>query len=69
MNEEVRLSNQRLINSYVHKAFSQKSSMTLAEFSQFNNCVSSEMFVSVLRTLQERIPCSMYVFSLKREFK
>ena len=43
--------------------------MNLREFVDFNTNTSSEMFISVIGTLQERLPCSAYVYKAKREFK
>jgi len=32
--------------------------MNLKDFTEFNNSVSSEMFISIISVLQERLPCS-----------
>jgi hypothetical protein len=41
----------------------------LKDFIEFNKSVSSEMFISVIGIIQERLPNSSYVFAQKREFK
>jgi len=43
--------------------------MNLREYIDFNTNVSSEMFVSLISTLLERVPCSSYVLKTKRDFK
>jgi len=41
----------------------------IREFIEFNKSVSSEMFISVISVLQERLPCSQYIFAQKKGFK
>jgi hypothetical protein len=43
--------------------------MNCREFIDFNTNVSSEMFISVISILQERLPCSHYVYRSKKTFK
>ena len=69
MNEEERLANNKQIKKFVSLVFKQKSSMNCREFIDFNTNVSSEMFISVISILQERLPCSHYVYRIKKTFK
>lgn len=69
MNDEERSSNVKKINQFVSLVFSSKSSMSLTEFTDFNSSVSSEMFISVIGILHERLPNSQFVFRTKRKFK
>lgn len=69
MNEEERGSNVKKINQFVSLVFSSKSNMNLTEFTDFNSSVSSEMFISVIGILHERLPCSQFVFRSKKKFK
>jgi hypothetical protein len=41
----------------------------LAEFNRFNTENSSEMLLSVMSVLHERIPCSEFYYREKRNFK
>lgn len=43
--------------------------MTLEAFIQFNTEVSSEMFVSIMAILNERLPCAQFYFRQRRRFK
>lgn len=69
MNEEQRLQNQKKIKVFVEAVFANKPVMTLKEYIQFNTSVSPEMFISIITVLQERLPCSQYVFKQMRAFK
>lgn len=69
MNEEQRIQNQKKIRNFTDAVFANKSVMTLKEYIQFNTSVSPEMFISIISELQERIPCSQYVFKQMRAFK
>ena len=69
MNEEERLANNKQIKKFVSLVFKQKANMNCREFIDFNTNVSSEMFVSVISILQERLPCSHYVYRAKKTFK
>lgn len=41
----------------------------MKEFIEFNSTVSSEMFISVISIIHERLPCSQFVFRQKKAFK
>ena len=69
MNESQRIQNQKKIRNFTDAVFANKSVMTLKEYIQFNTSVSPEMFISIITVLQERIPCSQYVFKQMRAFK
>lgn len=69
MNDEQRLQNQKKIRNFTDAVFSQKPVMTLKEYIQFNTSVSPEMFISIISILQERIPCSQFVFRQMQQFK
>jgi hypothetical protein len=43
--------------------------MTLKDFIVFNTQVSSEMLLSVMSILHERLPCSPYVFQQRSVFR
>ena len=43
--------------------------MNLKEFADFNTNESSEMFVSVISVLQDRLPCTAYILSDKKLFR
>ncbi len=62
MNDEERGFNQKQIKQFVNLVFDKKSTLTLKDFIDFNISVSSEMFISVISIIQERLPCSSYVF-------
>ena len=42
---------------------------SIEQFIEFNSQISSEMFISVMSVLQERLPCSSFYFRQRREFK
>jgi hypothetical protein len=50
-------------------AFGSHKTMKLSDFIDFNTSVSSEMFISVMNVIHERLPCSQYVFKQKKAFK
>ena len=45
------------------------SKFNIDQYLQFNSQISSEMFVSVMSILQERLPCSAFYFRQRRKFK
>jgi hypothetical protein len=49
--------------------FEGKTSIGLKDFIEFNTSVTSEMFISVMSILHERLPCSEYVFKQRKTFK
>jgi Ca2+-binding EF-hand superfamily protein len=59
MGEEERGSNQKQIKQFVTMVFSNdRKFLNLKDFIEFNKSVSSEMFISVISVIQERLPCS-----------
>ena len=62
MNQEQRAAEQREIKAFVQQAFSEVKRFTLEQFLEFNSQISSEMFVSVMSILQERLPCASFYF-------
>jgi len=53
---------QQKISDFVEIVFEGKTSIGLKDFIEFNTSVTSEMFVSVMSILHERLPCSDYIF-------
>lgn len=53
---------QQKIIDFVEIVFEGKTSIGLKDFIEFNTSVTSEMFVSVMSILHERLPCSDYIF-------
>ena len=45
------------------------SKFTPEQFLEFNSQISSEMFISVISILQERLPCAGFYFRQRRLFK
>ena len=66
MNQEQRELEQREIKSFVQKAFEDVPSFSLEKYLEFNSQISSEMFISVMSILQERLPCSSFYFRERR---
>jgi hypothetical protein len=58
LREEERGAQQNLINQFVSFVFESQKTLNLREFSEMNTQVSSEMLVSVMSILHERLPCS-----------
>ena len=69
MDEERRQFEQREIKAFIQQAFQELPSFTEDNYVQFNSEISSEMFVSVMSILQERLPCSQFYFRQRRLFK
>ena len=69
MDEERRQFEQREIKAFIKQAFQELPSFTEDHYVQFNSEISSEMFVSVMSILQERLPCSQFYFRQRRLFK
>ena len=58
-----RTQNQDEIQSFLDCAFSGDNNvMSLEAFTQFNEEVTSEMFVSVMAIFNERLPCAQFYF-------
>jgi len=49
--------------------FEQQSALNLQQFTEMNTQVSSEMLVSVMAVLHERLPCAQYYFRQRKLFK
>lgn len=65
-----RTQNQDEIKSFLDFAFDDENkNMTLEAFIRFNTDVSSEMFVSIMAILNERLPCAQFYFRQRRRFK
>lgn len=54
---------------FVQFVFEKNLSFTLQNFIDFNTSVSSEMLLSVMSTLHERLPCSQFYFRKHSIFK
>lgn len=66
MNEEERSLEQREIKSFVQQAFQEVPRFPIDQYLEFNSSISSEMFVSVMSIIQERLPCSSFYFRQRR---
>lgn len=64
-----RTEEQTLIRDFIEKVFGQRISLSLAEYKEINNHVSSEMFYSIMRVLHNRIPCTKNFFRQKWRFR
>jgi len=53
---------QNKISSFTELVFEGRTSIGLKDFIEFNTSVTSEMFISVISILHERLPCSEYIF-------
>lgn len=42
---------------------------SIDQYIEFNSSISSEMFISVMSIIQERLPCSSFYFRQRRQFK
>jgi len=69
MSKDQRELEQREIKKFVAQAFQEVSRFTVDQYLEFNSHISSEMFVSVMSILQERLPCASYYFRQRRKFK
>ena len=62
MNMQQRQNEQKEIKTFVQCAFQDVSKFDFENYMEFNTQISSEMFVSVMSILQERLPCSNFYF-------
>lgn len=69
LSREQREHEQRKIKDFVQKAFRNVKKFDIDKYLEFNSQISSEMFVSVMSILHERLPCSSYYFRQRRKFK
>lgn len=69
MTTEQRSTEQDQIRLFVQFVFKERKSFGLKEFIQFNTTVSSEMFISVMTILHERLPCTQYYHRQRQIFK
>ncbi len=53
----------------MQQAFQEVDRFTIEQYLEFNSQISSEMFISVMSILQERLPCSSFYFRQRRLFK
>ena len=53
----------------MQQAFREVPKFNIDQYLEFNSQISSEMFVSVMSILQERLPCSAFYFRQRRMFK
>ena len=66
---EERVEIQSKISSFTEIVFEGRTSIGLKDFIEFNTSVTSEMFVSVMSILHEKLPCSDYIFRQRKTFK
>lgn len=69
LNREQREQEMREIKNFVQQAFQEVSMFSIEQYLQFNSQISSEMFMSVMSILQERLPCSAFYFRQRRKFR
>ncbi len=69
MREEEREAQRERIEQFVGFVFEKQAALSLKQFAEMNTRVSSEMLVSVMAVLHERLPCSQYYFRQRRLFK
>ena len=72
LDSQDREQDQEEINKFIEKVFEGKPKYKLLNFEEyqaFNQSVSSEMFVSIMSLLHERLPCAPNCFRLKKLFK
>jgi hypothetical protein len=67
--EDDRKKDTEKIIKFIEYVFKDKKSINLADFTRFNTESSSEMLLSVMSVLHERIPCSEFYYREKRNFK
>ena len=53
---------QKEILTFLDKCFGEKESLNLEEFTKINEEVSSEMLLSIMTLIHERLPCSESFF-------
>lgn len=61
--------NTEQITRFIKCAFADKASLNLDEFIRFNSSVTSEMLLAVMSCLEERLPCSVFYFREREQFK
>ena len=62
MNHLQRTQEQKDIKDFLKCAFEKFSQFNLNNYIEFNSNISSEMFVSVMTILHERLPCAQFYF-------
>jgi len=67
--EDDRKKDTEKITRFIEYVFKEDKTINLAEFTRFNTDNSSEMLLSVMSVLHERIPCSEFYYREKRNFK
>lgn len=68
-NFEIRIAVQEEISDLLELAFSKKDKMNLEEFQKFNEEETSDMLVTVLTLLKEKLPCTETFFKLQSTFE
>ena len=69
MNHLQRTQEQKDIKDFLKCAFEKFSQFNLTNYIEFNSNISSEMFVSVMTILHERLPCAQFYFRQHKQFK
>jgi hypothetical protein len=67
--EDDRKKDTEKIIKFIEYVFQDKKLINLADFTRFNTENSSEMLLSVMSVLHERIPCSEFYYREKKNFK
>lgn len=57
------------IKQFLECAFIDKNKLSLEDFVHFNTDKSSEMFISVMSIIHEKLPCAQFYFRQRRKFK
>jgi len=68
-NYESRANDQEEISKFLDSVFGSKKTMSYAEYAAFNQEISSEMFYSIMKVLQDTLPCTRNFFRLKRNYR
>lgn len=69
LNARQRTINTKEIQRFITCVFADEQQVNLEEFIKFNTSVSSEMFLSVMSVLEERLPCSEFYYRELENFK
>jgi len=69
MDAKQRNLDQEAIKQFLACAFIDKPNMNLEEYTQFNQSISSEMLISVMAIIHEKLPCAQFYFRQRRLFK
>jgi hypothetical protein len=69
MDHKQRNLDQEEIKQFLACAFVDKPNMNLEEYTHFNQSISSEMLISVMAIIHEKLPCAQFYFRQRRLFK